>query len=139
MKKPDPLLQGCSQKPGKGHKRLPGQQEGGWAPRPCPECPNQKLFEPKVSNQLFCCPQHNRAWHNRAKSRGGNLTPLAMIARITRNGTRGTPQGREAGRAASNAHNALIQRYRDEDREAGRMDWAELTIRRFKLGLEPLK
>ena len=65
--------------------------------------------------------------------------PLGMIARITRNGTRGTPEAREAGRVASNAYNALSLRYRDEDREAGRMDWAEYTIRRFKLGFEPLK
>ena len=137
MTKREPLLQGCSQKPGKGHNRLPGQQEGGWPPRPCPEC--MRLFEPKVRNQLFCSAAHNTAWNNRATARGRVLTPLGMVARITRNGTRGTPEAREAGREASNAHNALIQRYRDEDRDAGRMDWADYTIRRFKLGFEPLK
>lgn len=131
MTKP-PLLQGCSQK---GHNRLPGQQEGGWAPRSCPEC--MKLFEPKVPNQLFCCPQHNAAWNNRATARGRVLTPLSITARITRNGTQGTPEKREAGRRASNRHNQLIREYRDEDRAAGRMEWTDYTIWRIKLGLDP--
>jgi hypothetical protein len=47
-------------------------------------------------------------------------------------------QARKAGREASNHHNALIQRYRDEDRVAGRMEWPEYMIRRFKLGFDPL-
>lgn len=128
-----PLLQGCSQK---GHNRLPGQQEGGWAARPCPEC--LKLFEPKVRNQLFCCPQHNTAWNNRATTRGRVLTQLSIVARVTRNGSRGTEEARKAGRQASNLHNQLIQRYRDEDRAAGRMEWPEYMMRRFKIGFDPL-
>jgi len=129
----EPLLQGCSQK---GHNRLPGQQEGGWAPRPCPEC--MRLFEPKVRNQLFCSSAHNTAWTNRGTVRGRVLTPLSMAARITRNGTRGTPEERKAGREASNLHNQLIQRYRDEDREAGRMGSAEFIRRRLAIGYDPL-
>jgi hypothetical protein len=132
-----PLLQGGSQM---GHNRLPGQNEGGWAPRPCPEC--LRPFEPKVFNQLFCCPAHNADWNNRATARGRKLTPLSIVARVTRNGTRGTPEAREAGRAASNAHNQLIQRYRDEDRAAnqgkGRMEWPEYMARRIHLGFDPL-
>ncbi len=127
------MLQGCSKK---GHNRLPGQQEGGWPPRPCPEC--MKPFEPKVPNQLFCCPAHNAAWNNRATARGRVLTPLSIVARITRNGTRGTEEARRVGREASNAHNALIQRYRDEDRAAGRMEWAEYMLRRLRTGFDPL-
>jgi hypothetical protein len=128
-----PVLRGCS---GKGHNRLPGQQEGGWPPRPCPEC--RKLFEPRVPNQLFCCREHNVAWNNRATARGRVLTPLSIVARVTRNGTRGTEEARKAGREASNHHNALIQRYRDEDRAAGRMEWPEYMVRRLRIGFDPL-
>lgn len=126
----EPVLHGCSQM---GHNRRPGQQEGGWAPRTCPEC--GKLFEPNVRNQLFCTPAHKAAWNNRATVRGRVLTPLSIAARVTRNGTRGTPEAREIGRRASNAHNALIQQYRDEDRAAGRMEWTQFLIARVKHGL----
>ena len=137
-KLPDPvheaaLLQGCSQK---GHNRMPGQQAGDWTPRPCPEC--MRLFEPTVVNQLFCMPEHTTAWNNRATKRGRVLTPLSIVSRVTRNGTRGTVEAREAGRQASSQHNALIQRYRDEDREAGRMEWPAFMILRFKQGFDPL-
>lgn len=132
-----PSLQGGS---GKGHNRLPGQNEGGWPPRPCPEC--MKLFEPKVANQLFCQPDHNNAWTNRATKRGRVLTPLSIVARVTRDGTRGTPEEREAGRSAAKQQRALIQRYRDEDRAAndgrGRMKWPEFHARRLALGFDPL-
>jgi hypothetical protein len=131
------LLQGCSQK---GHNRIPGQQAGDWSPRPCPEC--MQLFEPKVVNQLFCKPEHNAAWNNRATKRGRVLTPLSIVARVTRNGTRGTPEAREAGRVASSQHNTLIQRYRDEDRAAnegkGRMEWPAFMILRIRQGFDPL-
>ena len=129
----NPLLHGCS---GKGHNRLPGQQQGGWPPRPCPEC--GKLFEPKVRNQLFCTPAHNTAWNNRATARGRVLTPLSMVASITRNGTRGTPEAREAGRAAARNQHFLTQRWRDEDRKAGRMEWPEYLSRRIAIGFDPL-
>ena len=132
-----PLLQGGSQIAQKGHNRLPGQNEGGWAPRPCPECRGGKLFEPKVANQLFCCPQHNVAWNNRATARGRVLTPFALVARMTRNGSSGKPAAREAGRKASAIQDRLIARYRDEDRKAGRMAWPEYIDRRLRLGLEP--
>ncbi len=131
------MLQGCSQK---GHNRMPGQQAGDWTARPCPEC--MGLFEPKVVNQLFCKPEHNTAWNNRATKRGRVLTPLSIVARVTRNGTRGTPEAREAGRVASSQHNTLIQRYRDEDRAAndgkGRMEWPDFMILRIRQGFDPL-
>ncbi|WP_342248643.1 hypothetical protein [Sphingomonas sp. OTU376] len=97
-----------------------------------------RLFEPKVANQLFCCPQHNNDFTNRGTKRGRVLTPLAIVARVTRNGTQGNQEAREAGRKASNAHNALVKRYRDEDRAAGRMEWTEFHIRRLALGFDPL-
>jgi hypothetical protein len=131
------LLQGCSQK---GHNRIPGQQAGDWSARLCPEC--MQLFEPKVVNQLFCKPSHTRAWNDRATKRGRVLTPLSIVARVTRNGTRGTPEAREAGRVASSQHNTLIQRYRDEDRAAnegkGRMEWPAFMILRIRQGFDPL-
>ncbi|QIG79952.1 hypothetical protein [Stakelama tenebrarum] len=97
-----------------------------------------KLFEPKVANQMFCAPTHNAAWNNRATARGRVLTPLAFVARITRNGTRGSDEARKAGREASNQQNTLIQRWRDEDRAAGRMEWGEYMARRYRLGFDPL-
>jgi len=130
----DPLLQGC---PETGHNRPPGQQAGGWPPRACPECPGGKLFEPKVVNQLFCCPEHTAAWNNRATKRGRVLTSYSMVAAITRNGTRGTPERRAAGKAACRAQHRLIQRWRDEDREARRMEWADYMSLRIQLGFDP--
>lgn len=141
-KRPDPtpaaaLLQGCSEK---GHNRMPGQQAGDWPPRQCPEC--MRLFEPKVSNQLFCTPAHTAEWNNRATKRGRVLTPLSMVARITRNGTRGTPEARDAGKQASSHYNRLVQRYRDEDRAAnegeGRMEWPAFHSLRIRHGFDPL-
>jgi hypothetical protein len=114
---------------------MPGQQEGGWAPRTCPEC--RKLFEPKVVNQLFCSPAHNTIWNNRQTKRGRVLTPYGMVARITRDGTRGSPERREVGKAAAASFRKLIQRYRDEDRKAGRMEWTDFMILRIKLGFDP--
>lgn len=128
-----PVLHVGSQK---GHNRLPGHNAGGWPVRDCPEC--RKAFEPKVANQLFCCPAHKNDWNNRATTRGRVLTPLAIVARITRNGTRGTPERRETGKKASGYQATLVQRYRDEDREAGRMEWADYMIHRIDLGYDPL-
>jgi len=91
-----------------------------------------------VRKQLFCTPAHNTAWNNRTTARGRVTAPLAMVARITRNGTRGTPEAREAGRKASNLYNILVQQHRDEDRAAGRMEWPEYMMRRFDIGFDPL-
>ncbi len=125
-----PSLQGCSPI---GHNRLPGHQAGGWPPRECPEC--RKLFEPDRANQLFCCSEHNTAWANRATVRGRVLTPFSMVARITRDGTRGTPEEREIGKRAARKARELIQKHRDEDKAAGRMPWARYMILRVELGL----
>lgn len=131
------LQDGSPGAPARGHNRLPGQNAGDWKPRPCPECPGQRLFEPKVANQLFCCPAHNAAWNNRATARGRVLTSIDMAAYITRNGTRGPADQREAGKRAGRDRHRLIQRWRDEDAEAGRMPHPEYMARRYDLGLEP--
>jgi hypothetical protein len=125
-----PALRAC---PAEGHNRTPGQQIGGWAPRTCPEC--AKLFEPNRRNQLFCSTAHKAAWENRATVRGKVLTPLAAVARMTRNGTRGSDEMRAIGRRASNQQNRLIQQWRDEDRAVGRMDAGEFLRLRVKFGL----
>lgn len=122
-----------------GHNRKPGQNKGGWVPRECPEC--RRPFEAKVATQLFCCPQHKADWNNRATARGRVLTPLSIVAGITRNGTRGTPEAREVGKRASREHHALIQRFRNEDREADppRMEWPQYLALRYKItGFDPL-
>jgi hypothetical protein len=126
------LLQGC---PPPGHNRTPGQQAGGWPPRICPEC--TKLFEPNRANQLFCSAQHNTDWNNRATARGRVLTPYSMVARITRDGSRGTPEQRAVGKQAAQSHRKLIQRFRNEDRDAGRMAWPDYLILRIQLGFDP--
>ncbi len=131
MPRKPPVLHGCSPR---GHNRLPGQQAGGWPPRPCPEC--MALFEPKVANQLFCTPQHKADWNNRQTARGRVLTPLSITARITRDGTRGPQEDRDAGKRAAKQTRALIQQYRDEDRAAGRMPWPQYSRRRRELGLD---
>jgi hypothetical protein len=125
-----PALRACPQE---GHNRTPGQQMGGWAPRICPEC--TRLFEPNRRNQLFCTSAHKRDWENRATVRGKVLTPLAAVARMTRNGTRGADDLRDIGRRASNRQNQLIREWRDEDRAAGRMDAGEFLRVRLKFGL----
>ncbi len=101
--------------------------------RPCPEC--MAPFVPAQPGQLFCTVEHRAAWNNRATVRGRVLTPLAIVARITRNGTRGD---RNTGATASHHANALIQRWRDEDRVAGRMSWSDYLARRYRAGFDPL-
>ena len=101
--------------------------------RPCPEC--MAGFVATQAGQLFCTPAHRDAWNNRGTVRGRVLTPLAMVARITRDGTRGD---RVTGKRASSENAALIQRWRDEDAAAGRMPWPEYLRRRYAAGFDPL-
>lgn len=63
------------------------------------------------------------------------LTPLAMVARLTRQGTRGD---RNTGRRATSHFNVLVQQYRDEDLAAGRMPWVEYLALRYAAGFDPL-
>jgi hypothetical protein len=99
----------------------------------CPECLCD--FRPQTFNQLFCSPAHRDQWNNRAAIRGRVLTPLAIVARLTRGGTRGD---RETGKRAAQDAAMLIQRWRDEDAESGRMPHAEYLRRRYLGGFDPL-
>lgn len=94
-----------------------------------------KLFEPNRRNQLFCTSEHNAAWSNRQTVRGRVLTSFSITAYVTRNGTRGTPEAREAGKRAARKKHQLIQQFRDEDRKAGRMEWPTYMELRVRLGL----
>ena len=100
---------------------------------PCPEC--LASFAPAHPLQLFCSPAHRDAWNNRYTVRGRVLTPLAIVARLTRDGTRGDKQ---TGRRAAVEQAILIQRWRDDDRAAGRMEWPEYLRRRYAIGFDPL-
>jgi hypothetical protein len=102
----------------------------------CPEC--QQRYSRSHPGQLFCTPRHRDRWNNRAAVRGRVLTPLQMVARITRNGTRGSPADRKAGRLASSQLAYLINRYRDEDAAAQRMPWPAYLTLRYASGFDPL-
>lgn len=70
-------------------------------------------------------------FHNRATVRGKVLAPMAMAARITRDGSRGdTVTGKRARRESRH----LIDQWAREDREAGRMDMASYMRARIKIG-----
>jgi hypothetical protein len=83
--------------------------------------------------QLFCCPGHKSDFHNRQTVRGRALTPLAMAARQTRNGSRGDTA---TGRAARADADFMIQRWTEEDRAAGRMPMVAYVALRKRLGYE---
>ncbi len=123
------VLQGPPANPAGAHPA-----PAGTCARPsCPECLSG--FIRKHPAQLFCCTAHRDAWNNRATVRGRVLTALAMVARITRDGTRGDAA---TGKRAARERNALIQRWRDEDIAAGRMAWPDYLRARYAAGFDPL-
>lgn len=98
--------------------------------RTCPEC--STAFVAPQPGQLFCCLVHKRAYNNRWLKRGAVLAPLQAAARATRGGTRGD---KATGARARCDADRLIQRWRDEDREAGRVPVVEYMATRYRLGL----
>jgi len=111
--------------------RLPNKPKHGWAI--CPEC--QGEFERHQPDKLFCCQKHRREWNNRAVVRGSVLAPLAIVARKTRNGTRGD---KTYGAKASQDADMLIRRWEAEDAEAGRMTQAQYLRLRYQNGYDPV-
>lgn len=97
----------------------------------CAECP--KVFLPAGPRQMFCCPDHRTAWHDRDKIRGRKLVPLRMAAQITRGGSRGDI---EIGKRARRDAEHLERRWIAEDAAAGRMNPAEYMRRRYALGFD---
>jgi hypothetical protein len=94
-------------------------------------------FQPIDGGQLFCCTQHRRAWNNRWVTRGAVVAPLAAVARLTRNGSRGSAAGRTYGARAGSDADTLFRRWRAEDAAAGRMSWEDYLKRRYLLGYDP--
>lgn len=104
--------------------RLPGYE--------CPEC--LQPFPVGRGRKIFCCPAHKRAWEARSRLRGLQLYPFAVVARVTRGGTRGAKifTGTRAQRDAD----FLIQQWREEDAAAGRMSTTEYLDLRYRLGFD---
>lgn len=98
----------------------------------CPEC--QCEFEKHQADKLFCSQKHRRDWNNRAVVRGAVLAPLAIVARKTRNGTRGDLT---YGAKASKHADMLIRRWEAEDKEAGRMSQPAYLRLRYRNGYDP--
>lgn len=103
--------------------------------RQCPEC--GAGYSRKHPMQLFCTTAHRDTWNNRAAKRGRVLLPFAQVARATRDGTRGSPRDRELGKRAAADMHRLLQRWRDEDAEAGRMPAPDFLVARYRAGFEP--
>jgi hypothetical protein len=117
----------------------PGKPENSQPPlagRTCPEC--AELYVPRQRQQLFCSVAHRDVFNARIAARGKILTPLAMVARVTRDGSRGAQAERGLGKRASAEASILMQRWRDEDRAANRMAWPEYLARRYAAGFDPL-
>lgn len=83
---------------------------------------------------MFCTRRCQNEHSNLMTVRGRKAMLLVMAARQTRDGTRGTPEGRAAGRKAFAELAALLQSHRNEDRVAGRMDAIEIYALRERLG-----
>ena len=95
----------------------------------CPEC--AQPFKPVHPRQLFCSAAHKTAFHNRWTVRGRALAPVAVAARVTRDGSRGdTGIGKQARRESHH----LMDRFAREDREAGRMTMVGYMRERWRIG-----
>lgn len=93
----------------------------------CPECMRRvTAIQP---GQIFCSQQHRAAFQNRHRIRGRQLVPFAMADRVTRSGTAGTPDAREAGKQARAVTQRLIARWVAEDKAAGRMSMVDYVRR----------
>lgn len=131
----DPVLDGLpqgddTQSPA---PRLPNAPAHGWGT--CPECMGE--FERHQADKLFCCQKHRRDWNNRATVRGAVLAPLAIVARKTRNGTRGNHHARTYGAKASQDADTLARRWEAEDKAEGRMCQTEYLRLRYHNGFDP--
>lgn len=125
-------VQAPAEMPAKAHGPKAGPAAAAKGPL-CPEC--MKHFVGKHPNQLFCSVAHRDNWNNRASVRGRVLTPLIMVARVTRFGGRGDG---DTGKRATRDANMLMQRWTEEDRAAGRMAQPEYLRRRYHVGFDPI-
>jgi hypothetical protein len=74
------------------------------------------------AGRLFCRKACKVAWENRYTVRGRQLMLLVMAAR---EGTRGKPAAKAAGRRAAQLAREAMQQWRDEDAAAGRASAAD--------------
>jgi hypothetical protein len=95
----------------------------------CPEC--RQPFDRVHPRQLFCSEKHRKAFHNRSTVRGYALVPIAMAARITRDGCTGD---RDTGKTARRESRRLMDAWAREDRAAGRMSMVDYMRARAKIG-----
>ncbi len=95
----------------------------------CPEC--SEVIQPVHPRQLFCSTAHKTAFHNRWTVRGRALAPVAVAARITRDGSTGDT---DIGKKARRESRHLMDRWAREDREAGRMTMVDYMRERWRIG-----
>lgn len=98
--------------------------------RRCPE--GDHTFTATHINQLFCGETCQKAHHQRTRKRGQTVATLLQAHRLGRN----TSDPLKSG-AASAAHSAwctLVDRWNEEDREAGRLGALDLVIRQSQTG-----
>lgn len=127
-----PVLDGLPQahEPRAPSPSLSNAPAHGWGT--CPECLGE--FEKHQADKLFCCQKHRREWNNRAVVRGAVLAPLAIVARKTRNGTRGD---KDYGARASQDADMLIRRWEAEDVAERRMTQQAYLRLRYQNGYDP--
>jgi hypothetical protein len=89
------------------------------------------VFHPVHPRQLFCSNAHKTAFHNRWTVRGRALAPVAVAARITRDGSTGDT---DIGKKARRESRHLMDRWAREDREAGRMTMVDYMRERWRIG-----
>lgn len=93
----------------------------------CAEC--SATFKRTQHKQVFCGPKCKQAYHNRAAARGKTLVPLALAWR----GSRSTATGKRAFTELC----AVVSRFNEEDKAAGRMPAAKFLGRQYALFLKP--
>ncbi len=82
--------------------------------------------------QLFCCSAHRKAFQQRQRIRGRQLTAFAMVDRMTRSGTAGSAEAREIGKKARAVTQRLIAAWAAEDKASGRMSMVDYLHRYTK-------
>lgn len=81
-------------------------------PIPCPEC--GRPFVPRHHLTAFCCPAHQRRFHNLMGQRGKALLPFAMVSRKGKSGF--TAERKYALRC----YNALVDKFNADDKASWR-------------------
>lgn len=114
------------------HSPSQDSSQGKPGSRRCPEClVPVEANEKAGSSNMFCCAEHRVAFTNRNTVRGRQLVPIALAARITRDGSE---RRKEIGKHARRLSRTMMDKWNREDREAGRMPPDEYHALRLSLG-----